>query len=220
MATIKAVLFDHDGTLADSEIVHFRFWQQVLADRGVHFFEDDYRLNFTGVSEVNTALAIKARFGLVDAVAGLVEAKQKQAREFHATQVYPLMAGVETVLIALQSMGVRMAVVSGSSRFALEANVKGLGLEHYFEYIASGEEVAANKPAPDVYLHTLKTMGLQPEHCLAVEDTASGLRAAVAAGINTCVIPNSYSAHHDFSGAALRLASMHEFLPWFSAHYG
>ncbi|MDN3640089.1 HAD family phosphatase [Simiduia curdlanivorans] len=218
MTPIKAVLFDHDGTLANSEVVHFQFWRDVLADRGVGFLEDDYRLHFTGVSELNTAIAIKTRFGLTDSVENLVAAKRAQAKQFHATQVYPLMPGVEEVLLALQGLGIRMAVVSGSARFALEANLTGLGLGQFFECIASGEEVANNKPAPDVYQQALTVMGLKADACIAVEDTASGLRAAVAAGIRTCVIPNDYSAHHDFSGASHRVENLLEFLLWFRRH--
>ncbi|BFM11935.1 HAD family hydrolase [Simiduia litorea] len=219
MAPIKAVLFDHDGTLANSEVVHFQFWQRVLADRGVAFVEDDYRLHFTGVSELNTAIAIKARFQLTDCVADLVAAKRAQAQQYHATQVYPLMPGVNEVLLALRRQGMRMAVVSGSARFALEANLAGLGLGHFFEYIASGEDVPNNKPAPDVYNQALHVLGLRPSECIAVEDTASGLRAALAAGVATCVVPNSYSAHQDFSGATKRVADLPEFLTWFNAHY-
>jgi len=219
MAQIKAVLFDHDGTLANSEVVHFQFWREVLADRGVNFLEDDYRLHFTGVSELNTAIAIKARFSLADSIENLVAAKRTQAKQFHATQVYPLMPGVAEVLLALQGQGIRMAVVSGSARFALEANLGGLGLTPFFEYIASGEEVANNKPAPDVYEQALKVLGLTADACIAVEDTASGLRAAVAAGIPTCVIPNDYSAHQDFSGASHRVENLLEFLVWFRRHY-
>lgn len=214
---VKAVLFDHDGTLADSEIVHYQFWAEVLAGHGLDFQEDQYRLHYVGVSERNTARDLKARFALTPSVDELVAGKREVARVFHASQHYPILPGVRETLTWLAARGVRMAVVSGAARFALEANLEAAGLLHHFDYVASGEEVPANKPAPDVYQHAMAQLGLTPAECIAVEDTFSGLTAARAAGLFTVVIPNRFSAHQDFSGASLRMGDMGEFLGWLSA---
>lgn len=218
MRSIQAILFDHDGTLVDSEIVHFQFWRAVLQRYGVDFQEDDYRLHYAGVSELNTAIDLRLRYRLETPVLDLVAAKRAQATLFHATQHFPLMPSVAETLSSLQQAGIRMAVVSGSARFALESNLRAQNLLSIFELIASGEEVPHNKPAPDVYLHAMHQMGLRADQCLAVEDTASGLASAKSAGLFTCVIPNRYSAHQNFSSADLETRDMAEFFQWFSLH--
>ncbi|AFU97981.1 HAD family hydrolase [Simiduia agarivorans] len=210
----KAVLFDHDGTLADSEVVHYQFWADVLAELGVAFPEAHYRTHYTGVSELATAQHLRQTFALSPSVDSLVQAKRERAKAYHAHKHYPTLPFVEATLETLKTNGVRMAVVSGSARFALEANLEAAGLRHYFEFIASGEEVAENKPAPDVYQHALAQLQLPVADCLAVEDTCSGLTAAKAAGLVTCVIPNRFSGHQDFTAADQRFAHMGEFCQW------
>lgn len=210
----SAVLFDHDGTLADSEVVHYQFWARVLAPLGVDFSEDHYRLHYTGVSERNTARHLREHFSLAPSVDALVNAKRKEAQIFHEQHHYPVLPYVQHTLDWLQARGVRMAVVSGSARFALEANLEAAGLRHYFEIVASGEEMAANKPAPDVYQWAIQQLQLPVEQCVAVEDTFSGLSAAKSAGLITCAIPNRFSEHQDFSAADQRFAHMGEFCQW------
>lgn len=211
----KAVLFDHDGTLADSEVVHYQFWKDVLAGLGVAFTEQHYRLNYTGVSELNTARHLREHFQLAPSVEELVEAKRQVAQAFHRHHHYPLMPEVEATLQALRHRGVRMAVVSGAARFALEANLQACGLAQYFECVVSGEEMPRNKPAPDAYLHALEALQLSVGDCVAVEDTFSGLSAAKAAGLITCAIPNRFSAHQDFSAADHQFNHLGEFARWF-----
>ena len=212
---IKAILFDHDGTLADSEVVHYQFWANVLAAHGIDVPESHYIAHYTGVSEQNTARHLREFFGVNASVESLVDAKRQQAHHFHADQFYPLMPGVAELLDALRTAGIRMAVVSGSAHFALEANLNAAGLRDYFELVASGEDRAHNKPAPDVYRWALEQLDLPAAECIAVEDTYAGLSAAKGAGLFTCVIPNRFSAHQDFSAADLRFGHMSEFQRWF-----
>lgn len=216
-STIKALLFDHDGTLVDSETVHCQFWQEVLRGYQCELTDDDYRLQCVGVSEVHTAEIFKAQFSLPASIETLVAQKRQVAERFHSQHHYPLMPGVAGVIDTLAAMPLTLAVVSGSAVFALEASLRALHLRDKFACVASGETVANNKPAPDVYLCALAQLGLAPGECMAIEDTASGLQAAKSAGIYTCVIPNSFSAHQDFATADKQFASMAEWLDWFTS---
>ena len=213
-SNLRALLFDHDGTLVDSEVVHYKFWAEVLAGLQQPFTEDDYRLHYVGVSELRTAEDIRRRFAITATVAELVAQKRAIAQRFHLQSHYPMMPGVAETLAWLADRSLHQAVVSGSARFALEANLRALGVLHQFTCVVSGEEVPNNKPAPDVYLSAVDQLRMTPDHCLALEDTRAGLLAAKAAGIFTCVIPNRYSVHHDFSEADRHFASMTAFLNW------
>ncbi|UTA46487.1 HAD family phosphatase [Simiduia sp. 21SJ11W-1] len=216
-ANIKAILFDHDGTLVDSERVHYEFWAQVLHGHGCELSAEDYINQCVGVSEIRTAEIFKAQFNLNASVVTLVEQKRRVAEAFHRDQHYPLMPGVAATLGRLAATPLTLAVVSGSAAFALEASLTALGLRDLFACVASGENVPHNKPAPDVYQLAMQRLNLAPEQCMAIEDTASGLQAAKAAGVFTCVIPNSYSAHHDLSLADNRFSTMSDWLAWFEA---
>lgn len=213
-AQLKALLFDHDGTLVDSEVVHYQFWAQVLAEYQLPFTEDDYRLHYVGVCETRTAADILQRFNVPANVDTLVARKRAIATAFHAQQHYPLMPAVADILAWLADQPLTLAVVSGSARFALEASLQALQLRSLFACIASGEEVPRNKPAPDVYQRAMAVLNLAPEACIALEDTRAGMLAAKAAGVFTCVIPNRYSAHQDFTEADRRFDAMADCLAW------
>lgn len=217
-AQLEALLFDHDGTLVDSEVVHYQFWAQVMAEYQLPFAEDDYRLHYVGVSELRTAEDILRRFAIPASVDTLVARKRAIATAFHARQHYPLMPGVADALCWLAEQPLALAVVSGSARFALEASLQALQLRNLFTCVASGEEVPHNKPAPDVYLAAMASLEVAPETCIALEDTRAGMLAAKAAGVFTCVIPNRYSAHQDFTEADRQFHSMVDCMVWLKGY--
>jgi len=198
---LRAILFDHDGTLVDSEPMHFRMWAAVLARYGVTLSEQQYIAHYAGVPNPASAADIVRRFGLNEDPANIVAAKNAAAREFLRASAYPLMDGALAAIAEFRRTGLALAVVTGAGANGVRATLRAHDLGDHFATVVSGDDVRASKPAPDCYLLALERLGLPAADCLAIEDTQHGLRAARAAGIRCLVLPTPMSRHHDFEGA-------------------
>lgn len=198
----QAVLFDHDGTLVDSEDTHRDHWNAVLSPWGVSLDRALYQQVYAGMPTADNALDVVARFALDVSAQALADAKNHHIREWLRTQAFPLMPGVVEVLDALQRKRVRLAVVTGARRYAIEATLRWHGLAHRFETVVCAEDVVHNKPHPAVYQLALQRLCLAAQDCVAVEDTQHGLAAAVGAGIRCVAVPTRFSAQHNFAAAA------------------
>ena len=208
--TLRAVLFDHDGTLVDSEPVHHRIWNQVLDPYRVAIPEDLYQRHYAGIPAAANAEDLVRRYGLDVAPAALTEAKNAATRAFLARAAFPLMPGVPEALEELVRLGLRLAVVTGANGHGVRATLAAHGLAHRFCLTVSAEDVARSKPAPDCYLLAARRLGLEPGQCLALEDTQHGLEAAHGAGVPCLALPTPMSRHHDFSHALAVLDGLAE----------
>lgn len=217
MSELKALIFDVDGTLADTEANGHRVaFNKVFAEAGLnwHWSVELYGelLAVTGGKERilhyirNFRPDFAAPGDLAEFIAGLHRAKNDYYADMVAAGEIPLRPGVRRLLLEAQQAGLRLAIATTTS---LE-NVEAL-LEHsldadaasWFEVIAAGDMVAAKKPAPDIYHYALEALNLTPAECLAVEDSANGLRSALAAGLKTLVTVSDYTRGQRFAGAAL-----------------
>lgn len=208
--SLRAILFDHDGTLVDSEPMHFRMWASVLARHGVTLTEQQYIAHYAGVPNRASAIDVVRRFGLDVDPAILTAAKNAAAREFLSVSAYPLMDGALDAITEFRRAGLELAVVTGASANGVHATLRANDLERHFATVVSGDDVRASKPAPDCYLLALERLGLQAADCLAIEDTQHGLQAARAAGIRCLVLPTPMSRQHDFDGAEAVLDGMRQ----------
>ncbi len=210
---IQAILFDHDGTLVDSESTHLELWRRAIAPYGGYITDEEYWRLLLGVpAEQNAALLIQLR-GLAADAATLVSAKLAHTDRFLAQGCFAQMPQADRVVRALAAQ-LRLGLVSGSQRRCVEASLRGHGWEALFEQVVTGDEVRRNKPHPDSYLRALALMQLEAADCLAIEDTQSGVRAAAAAGLATIAIRNRHSASHDFSAAAVEVPDLPAALDW------
>ena len=217
MSALKALIFDVDGTLADTERNgHLPAFNKAFSEAGLpwHWSVELYGklLAVTGGKErirhyiENYQANFLAPGDLGEFIADLHRAKNAFYAEMVAAGEIPLRPGVRRLLLEAQAEGIRLAIATTTSM----ENVEAL-LEHslepdavsWFEVIAAGDTVAAKKPAPDIYHYTLEAMDLSAEECLAIEDSANGLRSALAAGIKTVVTVSDYTRNERFVGAAL-----------------
>ena len=217
MSALQGLLFDVDGTLADTERDGHRVaFNQAFAAAGLNWDWDDALygelLRVTGGKErirhyLDIYLPDFKRPQAYDAfVSDLHQAKNRVYAELLATGGIPLRPGVRRLLNEARATGLRLAIATTTSPenvSALLTHALAADGESWFEVIAAGDVVPAKKPAPDIYTWALQQMDLKPEQALAFEDSENGVRSAVGAGLKTIVTVNEYTRTHGFSGAAL-----------------
>ncbi|MBQ0831012.1 HAD family phosphatase [Marinobacter sp.] len=217
--SIQAVLFDHDGTLVNSEPVHLELWNRVLKPYGVQLTEQQYKDLYAGVPTPANAVDLVNRFGIpADAVA-LAKAKNLQTAKYLEQQSFPLMPGVTKTVSSLHQLGLKLGVVTGASANGVQATLGANQLESLFSVTVSGDDVLRSKPEPDCYLLALERLSLQPEDCVAIEDTEHGLRAAALGGIECLAIPTEMTRNHDFSLATAVLPNMNAAFEYIQKRY-
>ncbi len=174
---IQGLIFDCDGTLADTMPLHWRAWQVITNKHRLHFPQDRF-YSMGGVPSRDILKMLSAEQGL--ALDHLAVAREKEA------QYLPLIAQVEpinqVVGIARQNHGrLPMAVASGGTRPIIEQVLEHLGIRHLFQAVVTSEDVVKQKPAPDIFLEAARQIGVAPECCRAYEDTDLGMQAIRAA---------------------------------------
>jgi HAD superfamily hydrolase (TIGR01509 family) len=209
-----AVLFDHDGTLVESEGQHFALWNQVLAPYGFALTLAQYKDFYAGVPTDANAVDLVERFGVREAPEVLARLKNESARAYLQTAAFPLMPGVRASIAQLQAARLRLGVVTGARGYAIDATLRSHDLAPAFETVVSADDVVHSKPAPDCYLLALQRMGVPPGHAVAFEDTEHGVAAAIAAGMACVAIPTEMSASHDFSAATVTVPTMQDAVRW------
>lgn len=219
--SVEALIFDVDGTLADTEEAHRIAFNAVFEQHRLGWTWDraEYRrlLEIAGGKERIAAyidslpVSASERRNLLARVPELHADKTRFYGEVVNDGGVPLRDGVEHLLNEALEQGCHLAIASTTTaaniNALLNATLGPRGLD-MFAVIACGDQVRAKKPAPDIYRLALDTLGLPPEQALAVEDSAHGLRAATAAGLWTLVTPTFWTQDGDFRAAGLLLPSL------------
>lgn len=209
---LRAVIFDMDGTLIDSEPFWSKAEAQVFGSLGVTLTKADTALT----SRMTTAEV--ARFWYDKSPwsePGLPEVEQRviQAVAHMIKAEGKAMPGAVELVKTFHTMGVKLGLATNSPESLISIVLEKLGLDGFFEVCCSSEHELAGKPDPAVYLSAMHLLGVQPADCLAFEDSVSGVRSAQAAGIRTVVIPEP--AHFDLPKwdlADLKVPSLAHFL--------
>jgi HAD superfamily hydrolase (TIGR01509 family) len=205
--TFKAILWDNDGVLVDTEQIYFRTTRKVLSEVGIGLDEKQYRELFLRSSQGAWHLAAESGYSREE-----VESLRARRNDLYAVEVgraHVEIDGARDVLASLVE-SYRMAIVTSSRRVPFRIVHQQTGFLSFFELVLTREDYTRSKPDPEPYLTAVDRLGLDPEDCLVIEDSVRGLTAAVEAGIACWVVPNGLSASGDFSPAEKVLSSIHE----------
>ena len=220
---LQALIFDVDGTLADTEMAHLAAFNHAFAEAGLDWHWDvplyTQLLEVSGGRERIRAywesrgdLPRDITGGAVDeTIARLHEVKTaayEQAVQDGQVQMRP---GVLPLMSAAAAAGLQLAIATTTSPVNVASLLRraiGTDWRSHFAVIEDASTAPRKKPDPMVYRQTLQRLGLPGKACLAIEDSANGLKAALQAGLPTLVTPNGFTAHHDFAGALRVLPSL------------
>ena len=199
---LKAVIFDFDGVITDSEILHLRAFNQSLAQYGIEITKNDYYTMYLGFNDTDCykLLIEKGLLKMDEQQINTLMIQKKQIFEQLAKAEGKMIEGVRDFLNMLEQNNIPMAICSGSLLTEVEMVLEEARLRHLFEVIVSGEQVKKGKPDPEGFLLSLQRLNENRENpitanqCVVIEDSHWGLEAAKAAGMHTIAVTNSYDA--------------------------
>jgi putative hydrolase of the HAD superfamily len=204
---IKAIIFDFDGLIVDTETTWYECYREVLASLNLELSIEQFSKVIGTTDEV---LYEYIRENLKNPV-DRVEIESAVRDIFAGKMGEPtLREGVEDYLKEAKELGLKIGLASSSRREWVESYLKKLGIFHYYEVIKTGDEVAKVKPDPELYVKAVEELGIKPGEAVAFEDSLNGLIAAIGAGVHCVVVPNQVTAHLAFQGHSHRLSSMAE----------
>lgn len=186
---IRAVLFDNDGTLVDSEYLCNLALQQQFAGYGVHITLNELLLHYRGgkLSDIFSRLCLAHHMSRP----ANYETEYRARLQLLFSEALQPISGASAVLAKLQQQQLQLAVVSNGPQSKMRFTLAHCGLLEYFcdknepERLFSAYDCNLFKPDPALYLHVIKTLGLEPEDCVIVEDSPTGVQAGLAAGVKT-----------------------------------
>ena len=185
--SVDAVIFDLDGVLVDSEHVWDAVREELARERGGRW-HDRAQADMMGMSSTEWSRYMHDVIGLPEPPQQIDAEVVRRMRERYAQELPLVDGGVEAVRRLAADF--RLGLASSSNRPLIDAVLEQAGIAGLFAATVSSEEVERGKPAPDVYLEAARRLGVAPERCVAIEDSANGIRSAKAAGMRVVAIPN------------------------------
>jgi HAD superfamily hydrolase (TIGR01509 family) len=208
---VRAIVFDFDGVLADSEPLHLAAYQEVFAALGVTLTRDDYYANLLGYDDEGVFSVMSSRHGWRmdrERIAALVAEKSRVFKDIIPAHdvLYPGAAS------AVERLGSRypLGIASGALKHEIEMVLRAAALDRHFRFIVAAGDTAESKPSPAPYLEAARLHGLPASECLAIEDSRWGILSAKGAGMKCVGISSTYPAS-ELGQADTVIASLDQF---------
>lgn len=186
----KAVIWDMDGVMVDTAPYHLVAWQEVFRKKNIDFTEEDFRHTFGQRNDaiITSVLGAEVAWSELEAISCEKEIGFRR-RIKHKVEPLP---GVMELVASLREHGFRMALASSAPVANIRLIIQGLNLDDYFQAVISGEDVTEGKPSPQVFLLAASRLGVEPGHCVVIEDAVAGVSAARRAGMRCLAVTNTH----------------------------
>ncbi|HTJ73681.1 MAG TPA: HAD family phosphatase [Verrucomicrobiae bacterium] len=188
----KAVLFDMDGVIVDSEPLHVAAFQATLKNYGYSLSDEQYKQHFAGKTD---EAGFKQYFDFIGETVDLPVIMDKKATaylELAADRLVPYPVVIDFIK-SLAEQGTPLALVTGSLRAEAEVTLKTFGLTDFFSSIIAAEDISQSKPSPEGYLKGARALRAMPSDCIVIEDAPSGVKAARAAGMRCLAVTTTHT---------------------------
>lgn len=212
--TVKALIFDMDGTIIDNMMVHHRAWQQLLGELGYSWTLEEIKARVWGKNEEIFERLFPGKFS-PEQVVELTDRKERRYVEIYRPDI-AMLAGLEKLLEDARATGVRLGIATAAPKICVDFVRDALSLENYFDTIVDAQQVSRGKPHPEGFLLAAECLGVSPEECVVFEDAPVGVEASQAAGMRTYVVLTTHTQDEfsrfdnvqgfirDFQGALIR----------------
>ena len=204
---MKAVIFDMDGVIIDSEPIHFEVDMQTMREFGVNISKDELN-KYVGTTNEYMLNDLINKYKVQKSIKEILEYKMELTiRRINETKINAI-SGIPELLISLKHNNIKTAIGSSSPKELIITVIEKFQLGKYFDCIVSGDEVKEGKPKPDIYLEVSKRIGVNPEECIVIEDSRNGVLAAKNAGMKCFGFRNVNSGNQDLSKADIIVDSI------------
>jgi beta-phosphoglucomutase family hydrolase len=207
---LRAVIFDMDGVIIDSEPIYLRAGNEVFRYLGLDVSEEEHH-SYVGISSKDMWSHIGNKYKIDLSTEELVEMEMKSYIDYLLSRKdeKPI-PGVVELIEDLYKNNINLALASSSSIKSIKIVLDMFNLDKFFKTVVSGYEVENGKPAPDIFLYAAKRVGVQPEDCIVIEDSENGIEAAKSAGMKCIGFKNVNSGKQDLSSADMVIDSLSE----------
>jgi HAD superfamily hydrolase (TIGR01509 family) len=207
---LKAVLFDMDGVIVDTEPLHHKAYKFMFSEVGIKVSDVMYE-GFTGQSTHAICSFLCKNFKLKQSPQELVQLKRDRfTKLFHEDDVLQLLHGVEELIKDYHASGLTLVLASSASMFTINNVTKRFGLDQYFSTKLSGADLNASKPHPEIFINAAKAADALPNECFVIEDSTNGIKAAKRAGIYCVAYKSEHSKNQDYTLADMLISDYKE----------
>lgn len=206
----KAVIFDMDGVLIDSEPAYLEMNKKLFIEFGIEMDDDNYKA-LVGLPSLPMWKMLKEKYNLQNDIEDFMKLEKKRMNEILDSEIISKpIDGIYELLETLKELNVKLSVASSSAKENIKFVLNKLDLNRYFNFTISGEEVINGKPSPDIFLRASKKLAVDPRKCYVIEDSANGIKAACSAGMHGIGFTNDNSNKQDLSRADLILKNFNK----------
>ena len=208
LKNIKAIIFDFDGIIVDSEPVQMRAFRETLKPYGIEISNEEF-FKMIGIRTVENFKEIKEKYNLNETIESLVEKKNENYLRLLLENLKPREC-IPEVVKYLYSRGYLLGVGSGSRKEDVVIPLEKLGLNKFFKVIITGDDAVYGKPSPEIFLKVARNLNVKPQECAVIEDSENGVLAALNAGMIAVAVPTEFTRTHNLSRAHILLKSICE----------